>query len=1540
MSDNNNELNIEIRAELDIEKSIAKINADLEKIEEQIKELEVNVSLNKGDSLKKINNQIEELNKQKQDLTAELKLNQDALKKQYKEIQNNNEISLDIETDKASKQLSGISGNISSVNAETMGLAHSFKSAFANMGLALSTESILRTIKQLEEEATEAVKLYDKMSTNLKIITGKSDVSVLIGSYAEKALDMKVDISEYEKASEVILRAGKNLEESNQYTETAIKLSKTGFINADDSAENLLVIANAYDLTADKLESVTDALLTLDTSTNTEAGALSEAMSKSAKNAQLAGLSYEKLGAIIAKLKDSTGKSESELSTSLNQIFNRTYRVKPNAYTFENEAGEIENLSKPLSDVEKIMNQLGISIRESSTRFKSFEDIISTIAPIWKDLDSVDQNAISSVFAGQHKNVFLNLVNDWDEINALTKEAENSSGATASKYNSYLESIESKSAALSTATKELWNNLVPDNTVANLTDATTSLIQFVDEYEVLQNIAKTGLVYGLAKGFISAKSGFAGMVKDVKNVSTAFSQLEAVQKSSFGTNEYDASIQNLGDTISNLSDKQAKLVLSTKSLSKKQRLAIIEASGVEKAEAKAKLETLGLAKAQETAANSTFSLKGSMKSLWAVMKANPIGVLTVAFGLISTGISIYKQKQEEAIQSAKQSAQETSDYIDSLSGLKDKYLEIVDSENSVSEKTKELNQFKQELIETYGFEKDVIDELNLSREHGVELLDKEAQNNARSKRNEFYAQNDKAIDKAIEKVETNQGIEVKTSIVRTNEISDDIKNIFSNISYKDALGGNEWSFKIDANNVFDEYEKINSIIADLQNRSLNSSETNLYKALVSKSKELKEIIDDYGKTYNTYYDYKAQDLFYDYIDKFGDASQLSGKKLKDWKQSLIETADGNTVLEESLTNLIDKIYQFDNAENKVTSISGLDVNTDDISKSLEEYSNQISDFISEKEKIDAALKEQEENGGISIKTAFDLSTSGYQSAIQFDRETNSYKLLRKEIDKVAKSRRAELKVKLESEKSRLTKNNSDELENWRKNTGRTKDDVLYQAKLKEYNASVQDITSSYDLYISMLEKADFATSNFSDTVSKTNQDIEKYSENISKISNSKSTVKSAQEEQEKFGRLSIDTIKSLHEAGLSGAMSYNEMTGETYLLVDAIDELTRAQIENQKVDINKSITETTNKIAEASERLRNIGNPSDAYTANMVSGLNQNIAQWQSQLDELGIQKMELGSLLFSFETDDESTKQSAEEAAEKALEEYINSIKEAFDKEKSDLDHLLNMDVISQEEYYNRLFGLNEKYFKGKTELLDEYRQYEEEVYKGLKQKQIDAIQEQIDALKSVNEEKQEEIDLEKAKQALENAKRNKTISVYDSERGWINETDRKAIDTAQKEYDDLVLNEKIEALENMIDAIENGTNTSHSLDESVDVIQQVGNIMNGSQEDFINNIKSTLINHGENPIDYINQLNSLPIDNVVSDQMLRSIQTMQENIYTTNNKRMTVNIDKVVADDPMRFAEQMEQIANKSFDTKFMPAMNDLAEDIKRHRANHSSY
>lgn len=923
----------------------------------------------------------------------------------------------------------------------------------------------------------------------------------------------------------------------------------------------------------------------------------------------------------------------------------------------------------------------------------------------------------------------------------------------------------------------------------------------------------------------------------------------------------------------------------------------------------------------------------------ALKTALNIGLMLLINAII-TEITKLVNKQKELAESAKQSAQETKEYINSLDELKEKYLEIVDSEKSMSEKTQELNKFKQELVETYGFEKDMIDKLNLSREHGIELLDKEAQKEARAKRNEFYAQNDKAIQKSIKNVENVNKFQSSLTQEGLNRVSPEFKE---NLEIEFIRSGNNFKanfLKYNAEDVFEEYKIVNENIAKLQKKrdntseGLNSNEKTFLGDLEEYSQNLKEIIDDYGNTYQTYYEYKSQDLLEDYVAQYGDAANLTGRELENWKNGLYETADGNAALEESLESLIDKVYQFNEAETEL-SLSGTGISenlSESLQTSLSKYEDKISDFLSEKDKIDSALKEQEENGSISASTAFELSQTGYQSALKYDSETKAYKLLREEINKTAESRRAETKAKLESEKASAIKSIQDEAERIKESTVGTKEYYsMYVSKLDDYKSAIQEVSDAYDFYIRMLEDSDDATSDFSDTISKLNDKLEKCKESVQSLSSIQSTVKSATEEQNAFGRLSADTINALHEAGLDGATAYNEMTGETYLLVDAIDELTRAKIDNQKADIEQGIIDTTNAITKAQEDLNNLGvidSPDDAAKA---LELNRYIAELEKTRADLQFQKQITTSYKFSFETDSEDIEESAEDAAE----EYINSIKEAFDKEKSDLDHLLNMDVISQEEYYNRLFDLNEKYFKGKTELLDEYRQYEEEVYKGLKQVQIDALQEQIDALKSVNEEKQEEIDLEKAKQALENAKRQKTISVYDSERGWIRETDRNAIDSAQKEYDDLVLNEQVEVLENLIDAIENGTNTNHNLDESVNAVEQVNSL---GQRVISGNVDLTQLFSGAvaNRMNEIqNSINSnIPI--ALANQFDKSISS--DSYTTNNNNTITLNGVTVMANNPEEFIAQMEDIANERFKENFPAAMNQFGRDLKRYQMNHS--
>lgn len=919
----------------------------------------------------------------------------------------------------------------------------------------------------------------------------------------------------------------------------------------------------------------------------------------------------------------------------------------------------------------------------------------------------------------------------------------------------------------------------------------------------------------------------------------------------------------------------------------------------------------------------------------ALKTALNIGLMLLINAII-TEITKLVNKQKELAESAKQSAQETKEYINSLDELKEKYLEIVDSEKSMSEKTQELNKFKQELVETYGFEKDMIDKLNLSREHGIELLDKEAQKEARAKRNEFYAQNDKAIQKSIKNVENVNKFQSSLTQEGLNRVSPEFKE---NLEIEFIRSGNNFKanfLKYNAEDVFEEYKIVNENIAKLQKKrdntseGLNSNEKTFLGDLEEYSQNLKEIIDDYGNTYQTYYEYKSQDLLEDYVAQYGDAANLTGRELENWKDGLYATADGNAALEESLESLIDKVYQFNEAETEL-SLSGAGISenlSESLQTSLSEYEDKISDFLSEKDKIDSALKEQEENGSISASTAFELSKSGYKSAVKYDSETKAYKLLRSEINKTAESRIAETKAKLESEKASAIQSIKDETENWRKNTGRTKDDIMYLDKLDKNKVAINEISDAYDLYIRMLEYADEGTSEYADSISKVNEELEKQKTEIEKLDSGQSTIDKAIEEQKEFGHLSASSIKALHEAGLGTALAYNEATGETTLLIDSVEELYKAMIKAQEEAAKISLNNLATEIEEIENRLNNFSVNSEGDRQKKAS-LESDLAEKQSQYDTQQQNIQVISSYKFSFNSED--VQQSAEDAAE----EYINSIKEAFDKEKSDLDHLLNMDVISQEEYYNRLFDLNEKYFKGKTELLDEYRQYEEEVYKGLKETQIKAIQEQIDALKSVNEEKQEEIDLEKAKQALENAKRNKTISVYDSERGWIRETDRNAIDSAQKEYDDLVLNEQVEVLENLIDAIENGTNTNHNLDESVNAFEQVNSL---GQRVIPGNVDLAQLFSGAvaNRMNEIqNSINSnIPI--ALANQFDKSISS--DSYTTNNNNTITLNGVTVMANNPEEFIAQMEDIANERFKENFPTAMNQFGRDLKRYQMNHS--
>ncbi len=102
-----------------------------------------------------------------------------------------------------------------------------------------------------------------------------------------------------------------------------------------------------------------------------------------------------------------------------------------------------------------------------------------------------------------------------------------------------------------------------------------------------------------------------------------------------------------------------------------------------------------------------------------------IGVAITLFSALKMAIDADNQAQEEARQRAEEAANAANKEIDALDELQTQYEAIIDSTATEAEKTAELDQWKKTLVETYGFEKEIIDEINLSREKSIELINAE-----------------------------------------------------------------------------------------------------------------------------------------------------------------------------------------------------------------------------------------------------------------------------------------------------------------------------------------------------------------------------------------------------------------------------------------------------------------------------------------------------------------------------------------------------------------------------------------------------------------------------------------------------------------------------------------------------------------------------------------------------------------------------------------------------------------------------------------------
>ena len=262
---------------------------------------------------------------------------------------------------------------------------------------------------------------------------------------------------------------------------------------------------------------------------------------------------------------------------------------------------------------------------------------------------------------------------------------------------------------------------------------------------------------------------------------------------------------------------------------------------------------------------------------------------------------------------------------------------------------------------------------------------------------------------------------------------------------------------------------------------------------------------------------------------------------------------------------------------------------------------------------------------------------------------------------------------------------------------------------------------------------------------------------IDEIQSAYDTLTSACEEyNENGGKLSIDTIQSLMGLSSEYLACLQDENGQLSINADAMAVLANAKLdEAQALAIEQAMTEL-NTIATGNHTKATAdyvtGNAALLTSLQTLSGKYDEVAS--SAMTAAQAQALSAGIDAASA-VDPEATKKTMDALNEKlklisATRTQISTgnlgslkksgssskgsssssdpIKEQFETEYNLLKHNLEMEYITEKDYYDGVQALNDKYFKGKEKYLDEYQKYEEEVYKGLKSYYKDYVDKKMD--------------------------------------------------------------------------------------------------------------------------------------------------------------------------------------------------------------------
>lgn len=1281
--------------------------------------------------------------------------------------------------------------------------------------LAQTFSQIGRVLRDMINNVIE----LDSAMTNLKKVTDETSQTYtkFLKNASDQAQQLHSTITDLVEQTSQWAKLGYNLNQSSVLSKASMIYSNVGEVDNEQAVTNIVSAMKAFNIAVEDVMSIPDVYNKLGNEFAVSSANLGSGMSQAATTMAFAGNSFEQVAALL------TGAGEILGDDKLEEIGNG---MKTVTLRIQNQAGALQDLGEEYEDlvsVSKTQQQIyeltngtvNIMSETDPNTFRNTYDILKDISVAIEDLNDTQASELIQLLFGKNRaNVGTAVLKAFQsgQIEKVYNAALNSAGSAQKEFDTWSESIEAHINTFKAAFEGLSETLVDKGTISGFVDLGTSIINVLNDTIEKGGLLKTLLLSLI--GILSVKNfgllqttgtGFK-LTPIIKNLQK-FSELDFSNLKQFTTDlqqgiDYSEAfsnnlskssifVQKQADEIAELCNKQKvlKTQLANNEITQETYNHAIDVTNYKIKTLTTQTQTLAVS--EKVATVTTKALQVALRTL-----AN-IGI-TLILSLAVEAVTKYIQASKEAREEAVEMSNTIQEQSTALEELKQKYIELCDNEDDEISKNEQLTEIKQELIDIYGIEENKLAELNLEREEGIALLEKEIALKEKNERGKWLAENADAIESAKRKINLltvsseNDGwvsLNTQFSGLSIDDIRDELLNSFND--YYTTGNGKQLHLDVGGSNLIERYENLENIISMIGNMAdLTDTEKKLRDNLVNEANAIKETLEDnnYQEIFEIFYQFTAENIFDDYISD-NKVEDVSKKTFEAWKNSLLKLANGDEYTEKELEAIIENQFPdftkyFENLENAY-SMFGIDDIINDADEGLKKaFINGLSDdeletatkipdlfkdgLDSAREKIDnfnnttsiianvdetsiSDVVENVNNKITLIKSIMeDISDIGYISS-------STYSDIIEYGDNFADC--------LEIQDGRLTVNvdKLKELEKQQLRTAKTANVLAIselELKAASYAAHGQDFSDISKEIEALMEENAVYTTALAELESAF--DLDNYSDNTDTNSSSSeepaivTEFKNALAEKEHLLAMNQISEKDYYDwLGSESKRVYSNLTDYQEDLWKYEEEIYQWRLDNEQELFDK--------------RIENLEKLADKALDKNIDGNGNDI----SFIDSFGYAREQINSAI--LETQNRIAKLSLQVGFDDEIESLIENLENLYDK----LEEIDNSEIESQITYIE---SLKDNY----SDLMDE---------------KINAIDKQIDSIEKATEaeEKQKsileaELEVKKAQIALDKAKVKNRL-VYTRNGRWELREDTDAVAEAQE-----TLNEKKENLQEIL--------------------------------------------------------------------------------------------------------------------------------------------